>query len=189
MNVAFAILGDDRMHNLARDYALKIHARYDTGLIASMLPPHITLKQPFAVKNLAELARVERYFRRFVGKISPFSVELSGLNLFDTGVLFWDVGHTRKLMGLHLDLLTGLKKRFFITPVLHEGGDTYHFHCTISYGGASPAVYKKILRKYGREDIRYRFTVSKLAVFVSPDDNCRPGTYFTHKIISLNEAA
>jgi len=189
MKAAIAILSDDQMHNLAMDYALKVHDRYDTGLVAAMLPPHITLKQPFAVKNMAELARVERYLQRFSGKIKPFSLELSGLNLFAPGILYWDVRKTRELLGLHLDLLAGLKKRFSVLPEQYEGGDAYHFHCTIAYGGASHAVYKKIIARHGRDDIRYRFTASKLAVFVSADDNHSPGTYFTHKIIGLNAAA
>ena len=41
MRAAFALLVDHRVHNDMRKLAVDLHARYGTGLLAAVLPPHI----------------------------------------------------------------------------------------------------------------------------------------------------
>ena len=52
MLVAFALLGNDHLHNVIRKLALTVHRTHGTGLHAGILPPHISLKQPFRITDL-----------------------------------------------------------------------------------------------------------------------------------------
>lgn len=55
MKATFALLASRDVHNWARQLAWDIHQKYHTGTIDNRLPPHISLKQPFAIQNLTAL--------------------------------------------------------------------------------------------------------------------------------------
>ena len=78
MRATFALLGDHNVHNFIRKLAVDIHSKYKTGLFASLLPPHVSLKQPFQVSNLPKL---EEYFDQLAETIQPSEVTLARLDL------------------------------------------------------------------------------------------------------------
>ena len=55
MKAALALLADRDVHNFVRKLAWDIHQKYHTGTLHCRLPSHISLKQPFAISNLAAL--------------------------------------------------------------------------------------------------------------------------------------
>lgn len=94
MKATFALLANTEVYNVVRKLALEIH-RYRTGTLHVRLPPHISLKQPFAIANLAQL---EAYMAELAETISPFTVKLTHLQLkmvrfqeMEFGILWLDV--------------------------------------------------------------------------------------------------
>ena len=55
MKAAFALLANVEVYNFVRKLAWDIHRQYGTGTIDTRLPPHISLKQPFSIGDLAAL--------------------------------------------------------------------------------------------------------------------------------------
>jgi 2'-5' RNA ligase len=185
MKVAFAILCDNQIHNIARKISLEINEKYQTGLLGAMLPPHISLKQPFNIKNLKQLKEIEKYFDGFAKNLKPFKINTTKISLFETGVIFIDLKQDKKLMNLHLNVLEDLKIKFGIEKGQFEGVDEYHFHCTLAVWGKSLEVYKKIFEEYKNKNVKHVFKFSELAMFVYKDDNFSPGSFFNYKTIKI----
>ncbi len=55
MRAAFALLVDRRTYNFMRKLAVEIHTVYQTGFGGALLPPHVSLKQPFEITDLAQV--------------------------------------------------------------------------------------------------------------------------------------
>ena len=95
MKATFALLANTEVYNVVRKLAWEIHQTYRTGTLHVRLPPHISLKQPFAIANLAQL---EAYMAELAETISPFTVKLTHLQLeigrfqeMEFGILWLDV--------------------------------------------------------------------------------------------------
>ncbi len=78
MRAAFAVLANVESYNFVRRLAWNFHYQYRTGTIDARLPPHISLKQPFAISDLGAL---EAYMDELAQAIEPFEVELTKLEL------------------------------------------------------------------------------------------------------------
>ena len=138
MKATFALLVDYNIHNFIRKLAVDIHSKYQTGFLASLLPPHVSLKQPFEASSLSKL---EAYFDQLAETIEPFEIILTHLDLsiasFDDnelGILWLDVLETQTLRDLHNRVNRELAERFEHTEAAHDGTE-YHFHATIELGG------------------------------------------------------
>jgi hypothetical protein len=59
MKAALALLANTEVHNFVRSLAWALYQKYHLGLAATRLPPHVSLKQPFAVADLGALLRHE----------------------------------------------------------------------------------------------------------------------------------
>ena len=51
MKAAFVLLASRKVYNWVRKLAWQIHQTYRTGALHVRLPPHISLKQPFAIAH------------------------------------------------------------------------------------------------------------------------------------------
>ncbi len=105
MKATFALLANIEVYNWVRKLAWEIHQTYRTGTLHVRLPPHISLKQPFAITDLAPL---EAYMAELAATISPFTVKLTELqleignfNAMEFGILWLDVQETVALRQLH----------------------------------------------------------------------------------------
>ena len=78
MKATFALLANIEIYNWVRKLAWEIHLKYRTGTLHVRLPPHISLKQPFAV---ADIAPLEAYMAELATTIPPFTVHLTELQL------------------------------------------------------------------------------------------------------------
>ncbi|HEX9330598.1 MAG TPA: hypothetical protein VF896_01845 [Anaerolineales bacterium] len=78
MKAAFALLANIEVHNVVRKLQWEIHQKYHMGTIGCCLPPHISLKQLFAISNLDPL---EKYMNELAKTIPPFEVTLTELQL------------------------------------------------------------------------------------------------------------
>jgi 2'-5' RNA ligase len=128
MKATFALLVDHNVHNFIRKLAVDIHAKYQTGFLASLLPPHVSLKQPFEVARLAKLVA---YFDQLAKTIEPFEITLTHLDLSITslngndelGILWLDVLETSTLRDLHNRVNRELTESFEHTEAAHDGAE------------------------------------------------------------------
>jgi 2'-5' RNA ligase len=190
MRATFALLVDYNVHNFIRKLAVDIHSKYQTGFLVSLLPPHVSLKQPFQISSLPKL---EAYFDRLAETIQPFEIILTRLELKvlpfnddELGILWLDVQESRILRDLHDRLNRELSERFENTETAFDGSD-YHFHATVELGGQPAEVYRRIYAEYKDIEVNLRFTASEIATFYSDDSSGRPGSFITYKVLPVGK--
>lgn len=188
MRATFALLADSEIHNLVRKLAWDAHAHYRTGAMVARLPPHVSLKQPFHVEDLAGL---EAYMDGFARSIAPLRVHLTEIQLHPLvfegtayGLLWIDVQETPDLRRLHDRLNQELSQRFANTQADHDGA-AYHFHMTVAMGGQPIEVYRTLYSALPDHRINRQFTARELAMFVYDDYTGPPGEFMTYKILPL----
>lgn len=190
MKVGFALLTDPPTHNTVRKLAWQLHQDYCTGLRASRLPPHISLKQPFAIEAL-DLPVVERYFDRFAAQIAPFVVSLPGMRVITepatpdlSGIVWLDVAETPLLRELHNQLNCDLATIFDDASTPFDG-DSYQFHLTVAISSQPTDAYHRIAAQLQKSNLALSYTVREIALFVY--DEVAPGEMdcLAYKIASL----
>ncbi|MDP9315461.1 MAG: 2'-5' RNA ligase family protein [Chloroflexota bacterium] len=189
MKATFALLADHPTHNFVRKLAWQLHQMYGTGLRASWLPPHISLKQPFAIDDLAAL---EAYFDQFATALSSFSATLPNVHVISapaashiTGIVWLNVEETPLLRNLHMRLNADLAAQFGNTAAPFDGAD-YHFHMTLAISNHPTQAYTEIQATYENMDVNVQYTVRELAMFVY-DALSSEIEYMTYKIIQFKE--
>ena len=169
MKATFALLVSSEVHNAVRRLAWRWHRRYGLGTIAARLPPHTSLKQPFAVEDLDAL---RDYMAEFAMSIVPFVVRFTEVRLIPTtldghevGILWLDVEESVELRELHNRLNEELRDRFGSVEAPFDGA-AYHFHLTVAMGGASLGTYRRLYSELADPTLNLRFTARELAMFV-----------------------
>jgi 2'-5' RNA ligase len=188
MKAAFALLANHVIHNVVRKPSWEIHQKYGTGTRHASLPPHVSLKQPFGIKDLLAL---EEYMSELAGSIQPFEVTLTELQVIPVsfagtayGLLWIDVQETPELRNLHNRLNDELNQRFGHTPADFDG-EQYHFHMTVMMGGQPVDVYRKFYSEIPDPRINLRFTAQELAMFVYDEPMGPTGEYLCYKILPI----
>jgi 2'-5' RNA ligase len=173
MKAAFALLVDHTVHNFMRKLAVDIHTRYHVGFQASVLPAHISLKQPFQISSLAD---VEAYFDELAEGMEPFEITLTHLELQvvslddgEQGVLWLAVQEDPTLRSLHQRINRELVDRFENTQAPFDGPE-YWFHATIAVGGQPVDVYRQIYAEYGPIQANLTTTARELVMFCIEGD-------------------
>ena len=188
MKATFALLANTEVHNLVRKLAWDIHRKYHTGTDVCRLPPHVSLKQPFAISKLASL---EEYMDELAKSITPFEVYLTELQLVplrfegtEFGLLWIDVQETETLRQLHNRVNEELSQRFGNTQADFDGM-TYRFHMTVMMGGQPMDIYRKLFSEIPNAKVDLRYTVHELAMFVYDEPMGPEGEYLTYKILPM----
>lgn len=127
MQIGIGLLPPKHVCDFVRDKEHYISGKYDTygGLIQ---PPHVTVKWPFEVDDLAPF---EEYCRELAARTHPVEIIYDGYGLFPAGVFFLKVKSTPELVGLHCIILDDLKERFGVEKNAYEGPDQ-QFHTTLA---------------------------------------------------------
>lgn len=188
MKAAFALLANIEVYNFVRKLAWVIHRQYGTGTIDVRLPPHISLKQPFSIGDLAAL---EDYMDELARTIEPFEVTLTRVELdsiihkgTEYGLLWLAVQETDVLRNLHDRLNRELNQRFGNTQASFDGAE-FQFHMTVMMGGQSIDVYRTIFDQIAEKNADLRYTVRELALFVYDEPMGPRGEYLTYKILPI----
>ena len=188
MRAGFAVLANLEAFNLVRKLAWNVHFQYRTGTIDARLPPHISLKQPFAI---ADLNAVEEYMDELAQAIAPFEVELTRLELRsiihqgrDYGLLWIAVQENPTLRALHNTLNHELSQRFDDTRADFDGPE-YLFHMTVMMGGQATDVYRAAFAEIADKEVNLRYIVRELAMFVYDEPMGPHGEYLTYKILPI----
>lgn len=189
MKATFALFADTDVHNLIQTLAWELHQKYRTGTLR--LPPHVSLKQPFGVTDLAGL---EGYMDSFVKSIEPFDITLTRLEVVSSyyegteyGILWADVQESDELRGLHNRLNDELTRRFGPVPAEHDG-ESYHFHMTVMIGGQPIQVYRRFIGDLEDPVLKRSFTVRELAMFVYDEPLGPDSEYLCYKILPIGKS-
>ena len=188
MQATFALLANSEIHNQVRKLAWDIHRQYHTGIEICRLPPHISLKQPFIVKEAESLAD---YLAELARSLTPFEVTLTHLELVEatidgqaTGILWLNVAETAALRDLHNRVNQELAARFGNVPAAFDGA-TYHFHMSVAIGGQPLATYRQIVAEFSDRLVHLHFTVQDLVMFVYDEQSTMYAGYMTYKTLPL----
>ena len=123
----FALLADDDLHNYARKLSVKLCENINYDFLGAVLPPHISLKQPFKAETLES---VETYFDNLCGKMKPLRLLLGPSFVWNTAAGL-DVKETGELRDLHNRLNSELKSVCNDSSADFDGAD-YRFHLTLA---------------------------------------------------------
>ena len=191
MKATFALLADNQIHNLVRKLSWDIHQKYRTGIDVCRLPPHISLKQTFDIKDLDSLSD---YMAELAESIKPFQAQLTHLELIDatidgleSGILWLNVEETNFLRELHNRLNEELTARFGNVPAEYDGAD-YHFHMSVSIGGQPIEIYPKILDEFKEWLVDLPCMVRDVVMFVYDERSDVNAGYMTYKILPLGKS-
>ncbi len=190
MKAGFTLLVDDEMHNLVRKIAWQMHQQYGTNLRTCLLPPHVSLKQPFVFDDLA---RLEAFGAAFARSIQPFEVILTELQVLpavvddkETGLLWIEIQESETLRRLHNRLNDELSHLFDNTQAPFDGPD-YHFHMTVIMGDQPFATYRQFYDGMPDPGVKRKFTATNLGLFVSDVPPGSESQYICYKIIPLGQ--
>ena len=188
MKATFALLANWEIHNLVRKLSWEIHRKYRTGTRHASLPPHISLKQPFNIRNLDPL---EKYMDELASSIDPFDVTLTELQIeplvyegIEYGILWIDILQTETLRQLHARVNSELEQRFGNTAADHDGIE-YHFHMTVTLGGQPIATYRQFLSEVAEPRIHLSYTVRELGMFVYDEPMGPNGEYLSYRTLPV----
>lgn len=183
MKAAIALLTDHKVQNYARRIVYDLNRQYGIGFLASLLPAHVSLKQPFSFESME---RLEGYFDALAASITPFEIELD--KVYHTGwsgfgILGLNVVETSALRELHNRISRELAELFEDASAPHDG-EGYHFHLTIELGKVEGEdVFKRYYDEMSVKQVDLRFTARDIALFYYSD--LAVGAYTTYKVLGL----
>src|SRR5215208_5675777 len=133
MKAAIALLSDYPVQNIVRRMVYEIcqHAKID--LFGSLLPAHVSLKQPFMFESMDKL---EDWFGSFSKRVAPLRIVLDRVyydEWDEYAIVGMEVHETQTLRALHNQINSELKEIVNDSSPPHDG-DTYRFHLTIELG-------------------------------------------------------
>lgn len=186
MKAAIVLLSDAEVQNFTRRIVFELNASYPVGFLASLLPSHVSLKQPFTFEDIDTL---EAYFDGLAARIAPFEIQLDGFYSEDGsgyGILGLNVVETPTLRGLHNQINAELSRLFKDTRAPHDGSE-YRFHLTIEMGridaGDPFLAYFNTLKDAG---MKMNFRARELALFYYPDETYGAGPFITYRVMPLS---
>ncbi len=190
MKATLALQADRATGNLVRRLAWQLHPAYRTGTSGSLLPPHISLKQHFSIRDLEA---VSGFIADWARSIRLFRVELAELQLipftfqgFETAILWIGVQERLRLRALHDRLNRELEGLFGNTQADHDG-PAYHFHMTVAMGGQPVEVYEWLFRSLPEWRVDRSFPVREVAIFVHEEPPGPQGSFWSTRSVPWGE--
>ena len=185
MKAAIVLLSSAAVQNYVRRIVFALNAQYKVGLFASLLPSHVSLKQPFTFESMDVL---ETYFDNLAGRIAPFEIELNRFYSEEWagyGILGLNVVETPILRGLHNRINAELSQLFKDTRAPHDGSG-YRFHLTIEAGKLESAnPYQVYFDHLSDPQVKMAFQAQELGLFYYPDETYGAGPFITYRVMPL----
>ena len=185
MKAAIALLADCQVQNYVRRMVFELEQATQIELLASLLPAHISLKQPFSFENMD---RLESYFDALAAQIAPFQIELDEIYFTEwegNGILGINVKETEILRGLHNQINCELSKLFVNTSAPHDGA-SYYFHMTIELGKVEDQnPYRDYFDGLESRAVNLAYQAKQIALFYSPDHQ---RSFICYKVLPLTGA-
>lgn len=187
MKAALVVLADHVVQNYARSIVVELYQRSKIPFYASLLPSHVSLKQPFSFESVSAITE---YFDSLAARTQPFLITLDGLyceTWNGYGILGLNVVETPTLRALHNQLNTELPAIVKDASAPHDGSG-YHFHLTIEMGKISQSnPYQEFFETLPNPGIQFTFTARQIAMFFYPDGGESTGSFVTYRVQPLGE--
>jgi hypothetical protein len=185
MKAAIALLSSYHVQNVARRVVFEISQRANVEFLGSLLPAHVSLKQPFTFEDMDVL---EEWFESFSKKVQPFQIQLERFyygSWDDYAILGLEVLETPTLRGLHEQINRQLKGVVIDQSAPHDG-DEYRFHLTIELGRVgSVNPFKDIYDSLPEKNVDLSFTAEHMALFFYPYEPIEAGSFICYKVLPL----
>ena len=185
MKAAVALLADYHVQNVARRMVFEIGQREQIGFLGSLLPSHVSLKQPFTFEDMDAL---EDWFESFSKTIRPFPVQLERVyyDAWDEyAIIGFEVLETPTLRTLHEQINHEIKD-IVLDPSAPHDGDDYRFHLTVELGRVgSLNPFKQTYESLPEKNVDLSFTAEHVALFFYADGPIGLGTFICYKVLPL----
>ena len=185
MKAAIALLSDHHVQNVARRIVYEINQYAGIKFFGSLLPAHVSLKQPFTFESMEDL---EDWFESFSREAAPFRIDLEHVyyDKWDSyAIIGFEVLETPTLRSLHNQINRELKE-LVLDPSAPHDGQEYRFHLTVELGEVvSTNPFKQFYESLPEKDVALSFTASQLALFFYADGPIEPGTFICYKVLPL----
>jgi 2'-5' RNA ligase len=185
MKAAIALLSDFHTQNIARRMVYEISRHARIKFLGSLLPAHISLKQPF---DFEDMDRLEKWFESFSREIVPFRVDLERIYYHEWdryAIVGFEVLETPVLRSLHHQINMELKELVHDPTAPHDG-EEYRFHLTIELGEVgSTNPYKQFYDSLPDKQVDLTFTAEHLALFLYPHEPIEAGSFFCYNVHTL----
>lgn len=189
MKAAIALLSDHRVQNVARRMVYEISQHARIPFLGSLLPAHVSLKQPFTFEDMDEL---EGWFESFSKRVAPFRIELDHIYYDawdDYAIVGMGVHETPTLRGLHNQINRELKEVVMDSSAPHDGAD-YRFHLTIELGKVgSTDPFKQFYESLPEKHMDLSFVSEHIALFFYQDGPIETGSFICYKVLPLTGSA
>lgn len=185
MRAAIALLSDHHVQNVARKMVYEIDQRERIQFLGSLLPAHVSLKQPFTFESMDVL---EDWFESFSRQAAPFIVQLERIYYTEWdeyAIIGLEVLETPTLRGLHEQINRELKDVVLDPSAPHDGED-YRFHLTIELGKVgSSNPFKQTYESLPGKNVDLSFRAEYLALFLYAEGAVGPGSFICYKVLPL----
>ena len=186
MKAAIALLSDYSVQNVVRRMVYDIGQLAQVEFLGSLLPTHVSLKQPFTFESMDAL---EDWFTSFSSRVNPFRIELDRVyyDAWDQyAIVGLEVHETPTLRGLHNQINRELKEVIQDPSAPHDGGE-YRFHLTIELGKAgSQNPFKQFYETLPEKQVALSFIAEHMALFFYADGPIQTGSFICYKVLPLN---
>ena len=183
MKAAIALLTNNQVQNYARRIVFELQRESQIDFLGSLLPAHVSLKQPFAFEDMV---RLEGYFDSLAAQIRPFQIVLDEIYYTEWegyGILGLNVVETDILRELHNQLNRELRNLFVDTSAPHDGAG-YKFHMTIELGRIDKEnPYQAFFEQLADRKVDMAFQTQEIALFYYTGRVL--GSYFCYKVLPL----
>jgi hypothetical protein len=185
MKAAIALLSDFHVQNVARRMVFEISQRAQVQFLGSLLPAHVSLKQPFTFENMDSL---EDWFESFSRTVQPFRIQLERVyydSWDDHAIVGFEVLETPTLRGLHEQVNRELKS-VVLDPSAPHDGDDYRFHLTLELGKVTERdPFKEFYDALPEKNLDLSFTAEYSALFFYPYEPIEAGSFICYKVLPL----
>jgi 2'-5' RNA ligase len=185
MKTAIVLLSDFHVQNVARRMAYDINRNAQIKFLGSLLPAHVSLKQPFTFEDMDLL---EEWFESFSREVAPFPIDLERVYYDEWdryAIIGFEVLETPILRALHNRINEQLKDLVRDASAPHDGDD-YRFHLTIELGDVGKAnPFKQFYNALPEKQVDLSFMAEHIALFFYADGPIEAGSFICHKILPL----
>jgi hypothetical protein len=185
MKAAIALLSDFHVQNVARRMVYEINRHAGIQFFGSLLPAHVSLKQPFTFEDMYHL---EEWLESFSKEVAPFRIDLERVyyDEWDNyAIVGFEVLETPTLRYLHNRINKELVSLVRDPSAPHDGDD-YRFHLTVELGEAGETnPFKLFYDSMPEKQIDLSFKAENIALFFYKDGPIEPGSFICHKVLPL----
>ena len=188
MKAAIALLADFKVQNVARRMVFEMSQRTPIEFFGSLLPAHVSLKQPFTFEDMD---RLEAWFDSFAAQTAPFDIELSSLYYGEwdqVGIIGFQVMETPMLRALHNQINRELAQVVEDASAPHDG-DEYRFHLTVELGKIDITnPFRTFFETIPDHNVQRTFRATHLAMFYYADRPIAPGSFIIYRVMPLGSS-